>query len=170
MTLLLIKYLASTKQEILSYLLASPLILSVLYYISLSYGVFNILYLLKTKQAKVKEIKDEELLQNITRLFGVGNAKLISFKGENSFNAFVIPLSVFNRDSMKIYLGEKLLNETNKAETLFVIGHELSHIADKHGFKKIGASIIYTFFLILVGTLINSFLLLYFKLVEGYLP
>jgi len=167
LTLLLIEYFATSKQVILGYLLTSPLLLSVAYYVFIISGISNVVYLFKTKCSST-ELDDKNLFQHITRLFGTQNIKLKLFGGKHSFNAFVIPISVLNRKHIKIFVGRDLLNETNLAEILFVIGHEFSHLRDKHGLKKMLLILIYIIILLFVAMVVNYLAMIYSGF-SGYL-
>lgn len=168
LTLLLIKYFVTSKQEILGYLLTSPLLLSISYYVFIISGISNVVYLLKTKRSSTVELDDKNLFQHVTQLFGAQNIKLKLFGGKQSFNAFIIPISVMNREYVRVFIGKDLLNEANLAEILFVIGHELSHLRDRHGLKKMLAISIYFIALLSVGIVANYLATIYSGF-SGYL-
>ena len=114
------------------------------------------------------ELDDKNFLQHVARLFGTQNIKLKLFGGKQSFNAFVIPISILNRKSIKIFIGKDLLDNANLAEILFVIGHELSHLRDKHGLKKMLLFLLYFIILLFVASVVNYLAMIYTEFF-GYL-
>jgi len=91
----------------------------------------------KRNRVASRESKYGKRLRRLTKGFKSANGRPLNFKAYRSkeVNAFAMP-----DGSIRVYTG--LMNKMSDSELVFVIGHEIGHVAEGHSKKRFKAALL----------------------------